>query len=66
MKLRNKKTGKIGGFCYGPTSELCVSWQKDDGFWDKQEYNSLAELNSEWEDYEEPKGTALYWTILTL
>ena len=53
MKLRNKKTGKIGNFCYGHTNELCVSWQKDDGFWEKQEYNSLAELNEEWEDYEE-------------
>ena len=57
MKLRNKKTGKIGNFCYGHTNELCVSWQKDDGFWGKQEYNSLAELNKEWEDVpEEPKG----------
>jgi hypothetical protein len=55
MKLRNKKTGKIGNFCYGYTNELCVSWQKDDGFWGKQEYKSLAELNEEWEDYEEPK-----------
>lgn len=53
MKLRNKKTGEIGNFCYGYTNELCVSWQKDDGFWGKQEYNSLAELNEEWEDYED-------------
>ena len=58
MKLRNKKTGKIGNFCYGYTNELCVSWQKDDGFWGKQEYNSLAELNEEWQDYQEPKE---YW-----
>lgn len=55
MKLRNKKTGKIGNFCYSHTNELCVSWQKDDGFWTKQEYNSLTELNNEWEDYGEPK-----------
>lgn len=60
MKLRNKKTGKIGNFCYGYTNELCVSWQKDDGFWGKQEYDSLAELNEEWEDYEGPKE---YWFI---
>ena len=61
MKLRNKKTGKIGNFCYGYTNELCVSWQKDDGFWEKQEYNSLAELNADWEDApEEPKE---YWHI---
>jgi hypothetical protein len=56
MKLRNKKTGKIGNFCYGYTNELWVSWQKDDGFWGKKEYKSLDELNGEWEDYEEPKG----------
>lgn len=55
MKLKNKKTGEIGNFCYGYTNELCVSWQKDDGFWGKQEYNSLAELNEEWEDYKEPE-----------
>lgn len=55
MKLKNKQTGKIGNFCYGYTNELCVSWQKDDGFWTKQEYKTLAELNEEWEDYEEPK-----------
>lgn len=55
MKLRNKKTGEIGNFCYGYTNELCVSWQKDDGFWEKQEYDSLAELNEDWEDYEEPE-----------
>ena len=59
MKLRNKKTGKIGNFCYGYTNELCVSWQKDDGFWGKQEYNSLAELNQDWEDYNELE----YWYI---
>lgn len=63
MKLRNKKTGKIGNFCYSYTNELCVSWQKDDGFWDKQEYKSLAELNKDWEDApEEPKE---HWEINT-
>lgn len=56
MKLRNKKTGKIGDFCYGFTNELCVAWQKDDGFWEKKVYHSLAELNEDWEDApEEPK-----------
>lgn len=63
MKLKNKKTGEIGNFCYGYTNELCVSWQKDDGFWGKQEYNSLAELNEEWCDYEEPEE---YWHIAEL
>lgn len=55
MKLRNKRTGKIGNLCYGYISELCVSWQKDDGFWGKQEYNSIAELNEEWKDDNETK-----------
>lgn len=67
MKLRNKKTGKIGNFCYALTSDLCVSWQKDDGFWDKKEYNSLTGLTDDWEDYEEePKTDALSMMIITL
>lgn len=57
MKLRNKKTGKIGNLGYSFTNDLCVSWQKDNGFWETQEYNSLAELNEEWEDYKK------YWYI---
>lgn len=45
MKLRNKKTGKV------------VEWfNNTDGIFP----NSLAELNEEWEDYEEQKGN---WTI---
>lgn len=43
MKLRNKKTGKI----VEATDFNIIS-----------EYNSLAELNDEWEDYEELEG---YW-----
>lgn len=60
MKLRNKETGEIGELCYVPTNYLCVTWTKDDGVWTKQEYNSLAELNEDWEDYEEPKE---HWAI---
>lgn len=54
MKLRNKKTGeiveprKIGLAIYSFT---------------ERNYNSLAELNEEWEDYEEPKE---YWHIAEL
>ena len=44
MKLRNKKTGVI--VFVEDTSSL--------------EYHSIAELNEEWEDYEEPKE---YWYI---
>lgn len=48
MKLRNKKTGEIkewqrvGAIDYGELNEV----------YDSAEYNSLAELNDEWEDYE--------------
>lgn len=45
MKLRNKKTGEI----VEATDFNIIS-----------DYNSLAELNEEWEDYEEPKE---YWFI---
>ena len=47
MKLRNKKTGEIkewqrvGAIDYGELNEV----------YDSVEYNSLAELNDEWEDY---------------
>ena len=48
MKLRNKKTGeikewqKVGAIDYGELNEV----------YDAAEYNSLAELNEVWEDYE--------------
>ena len=29
-------------------------------------YDNLTDLYDKWKDYEEPKGTALYWMILTL
>lgn len=63
MKLRNKKTGKI------VRVEFLSNWQTDDGteigFRECNtnvvySYNSLAELNAEWEDYEEPKD---FWSI---
>ena len=50
MKLKNKKTGEIV-----PASNIAVGIGKD-GKW----FNSLAELNEEWEDYEEPK---CYWYV---
>ena len=43
MKLRNKKTGEI--------IDLDLIKNQDDGGWLWGEYNSLAELNEEWEDY---------------
>ena len=70
MKLRNKKTGEIKDVeslghekslrdKYGP--QVTLSW--DTGYENLGEcrtYNSLAELNEEWEDYEEPKE---HWCI---
>lgn len=51
MKLKNKKTGEI--------IEV-KSVDLYEGYGIKLSAESLAELNSEWEDYEEPKGN---WTI---
>ena len=58
MKLRNKKTGEIGwlycDYISVPKKMTVFSEDKDLSarHWD---YTSLAELNEEWEDYEEPK-----------
>lgn len=58
MKLRNKKTGNVFRV------EFLSNWQTDDGteigfrVCDTNvvySYNSLAELNEEWEDCKEPK-----------
>ena len=50
MKLRNKKTGEVRDFIINKdkiqTSSAIDCWA----------YNSLAELNEDWEDYEEPIG----------
>ena len=60
MRLRNKKTGEILGnfgsfIIQNPNGINCEAITK---------YNSLAELNEEWEDApEEPKG---YWFIDSL
>ena len=60
MKLRNKKTpnklGEIVPYDVGKGSGIAI--KTDQGIvW---YYHSLAELNEEWEDYEEPKE---YWRI---
>ena len=49
MKLKNKKTGDIYVL-----NEFCL--YDDKGFAKRPFLKSLAELNAEWEDYEEPKG----------
>ena len=59
MKLRNKKTGEIGYLTTDTVDRrLRVLNDNNDTV---DEYNSLAELNEEWEDYEEPKE--YYWYI---
>lgn len=50
MKLQNKATGEIGKVYLADNGiEVVIK----EAMWSK-EYNSLAELNDEWEDYEEP------------
>lgn len=63
MKLRNKKTGGIGKLSVYTDGHVSV----DDATspWTDNtigQYYSLAELNEEWEDYEEPEG---WWFIDT-
>ena len=63
MKLKNKNTGEIALFenAVDIHDKLVVSTKE--GF---KYYDSLAELNADWEDYEESKGSALDLMILTL
>lgn len=58
MKLRNKKTGEIGYLIVGRGFDHYIV---ANNLWDScGKYDSLAELNEEWEDYEEPKK---YWYV---
>ena len=62
MKLRNKKTGEIVDFCYLQNdyiAPLVLTFKMNDKPV-MRTYNSLAELNEEWEDYQEPKT---HWYI---
>lgn len=54
MRLKNKKTGGLATLV---ENEDCLTLKTDAGF---HHYFSLAELNEEWCDYEEPKE---YWFI---
>lgn len=63
MKLRNKKTGEIGDFVFESIFNRIDLYKREcnpltDGIW---RYNSLAELNEEWEDV--PVGPKEYWYI---
>ena len=57
MKLKNKKTGEIIELLAKPSFV-----KRNDDYLQSEvnTFNSLAELNAEWEDYEEPKE---YWYI---
>lgn len=63
MKLRNKKTGEIVDFGYLQSDHVApvvlTTYENDKP--EMRSYNSLADLNEEWEDYEEPKQ--YYWYI---
>lgn len=52
MKLRNKKTGEIGELLCNPRVIDIYFVANDEG---NYSYNSLSELNEEWEDYKEPE-----------
>ena len=54
MRLRNKKTGQLGNFIINKDHFECVDLDY------VPEYRNLAELNSEWEDYEDSKE---HWYI---
>ena len=58
MRLRNKKTGEIvDTLCeYDITKGISFGVDHHDGNPTMACYNSLAELNEDWEDYEEPKS----------
>ena len=64
MKLLNKTTGEIGYLISTNWNETSLIIMDKNGV-QLGKYNSLSELNSEWEDYEEPKDTN-YWCIDSL
>ena len=60
MKLRNKKTREIVEVTSIDVDSPTKGIMGFESFDRKGSYSSLAELNEEWEDYEEPKE---YWCI---
>lgn len=59
MKLKNKKTGAIVDVLANP---VFTEYNRDGSVKNVATFNSLAELNEEWEDYKEQKE---YWYIDT-
>jgi len=57
MKLRNKKTGEIVDI-----NVKTIEYSNNPQAYPKHRvYKSIAELNEEWEDYEEPKPQVVYY-----
>lgn len=74
MRLKNRRTGEVKEVIVGgyPVSGKTKMWEcsevdtnEETGYKSLGTYTSLAELNEEWEDYEEPKDTN-YWCINSL
>lgn len=61
MKLKNKKTGEIGYLTVSKGSDHYVVC--DDEWHICGKYNSLAELNAEWEDVPEEPKTKYYYFV---
>lgn len=60
MRLRNKRTREIGRLSHvGTDGKLCIMTPDGVAYY----YDSLADINKDWEDYEEPKE---YWYIDTI
>lgn len=59
MRLRNRKTGEIGYLIVGRGSDHYVVANNE--WYTCGKYDSLAELNDEWEDHEEQKYKYWYW-----
>ena len=59
MKLRNKKTGEVGYLRSTNWDEISLIIMDKNGV-QLAKYNSLAELNADWEDCKGPKD---YWYI---
>lgn len=64
MKLKNKKTGEIDDFIFEVIKDRIDLYRRVGNSETKNiwHYNSLAELNEEWKDYEEPKEKHWYMT----
>ena len=62
MKLQNKKTREIGYLRSTNWNEKALIIMAQNGA-QLAKYNSLAELNAEWEDYDEPKESKEHYFI---